>query len=223
MISFGVPAGRDQTVPGGGVEAFDAELHRRSANFRQQCGGASAVVDKAKGAAHLVRFDQPEFHRWARGGRTSSGTCPRHGTSLQAPAPHLCMEHGPMLILALGLEQLLQQGAPRPAPNPDEAKFNCPGLAFRQPQSIHPIEFGPAPKGSPPGLFGLGVADQRDRHENPFRGVVGEAFVERRVGGEDAVVAHQQRVAVVRCVARACSALQCCRAGGPGRFSMMKG
>ena len=40
-------------------------------------------------------------------------------------------------------------------------------------------------------------ADQRDRHEILLR-AVGELFVQALVGGEDAVVAHQQRVAVGR-------------------------
>jgi hypothetical protein len=50
-------------------------------------------------------------------------------------------------------------------------------------------------------------------------GIVGELLVERGVGGEDAVVAHQQRVAV-GAACEACSAAML--PPSPGRFSMMK-
>ena len=97
-----------------------------------------------------------------------------------------------MLILASDLNSSPERCAA--APWPDEAKLIVPGLALASAISSA-IEFA--------GTVGIdhqdvGLrADQADRDEI-LLGVVVQLLVERGVGGEDAVVAHQQRVAVGR-------------------------
>ncbi len=95
-----------------------------------------------------------------------------------------------MLILASALNSSPARCAA--APWPDEAKFSAPGLCLGERDQLgHGV-------GRHARIDHQDVrlgADQADRREI-LLGVVAELLVERRVGGEDAVVAHQQRVAI---------------------------